>query len=92
MVLAQGDHQADHADDDTGAERLHVDERAADEQQAAETEQDQRHDIRRRADAGLEPVGDMGAHWAAVPAEPEHGGEKEADRGHAEPPQLGVMM
>ncbi len=92
LVASERDHQPDAGDHEAGAERLEVDERAADEHQPAHADEHERQHVGGAADRVLQPLRDLRADDAPVPAEPEHGREEEADRGHPEPPQLGMVV
>ena len=92
LVAAEGDHEAEGADHEPGAKRLQVDDPAPHEHQAADRDEHERDHVRGNAEGAVEPVDDRSSRRAAVPAEPEQGGEEETDRDHAEPPELGVVV
>ena len=93
LVAPERDHEAEGADDEPRAERLQVDELAADEHQPADAERaraESRRRRRRRRRRGQSAI--VRADRAAVPPEPEHRREEAADRDHPEPPQLGMVV
>ena len=68
FVTAEGDHEAERPHDEAGAERLQVDEPAADEHEDAERDEDERNQVGGNAEGAVQPVDDRGADRAAVPA------------------------
>ncbi len=92
VIATERDHQPDGADREPRAERAQVDECAPHEHQAAEHDEDERDGVRGRPQHVARAVGHPGSGRAAVPAEPEHRREEGADRGHPEPPELGMVV
>ena len=92
MVAAERRHQPEGDDDDAGAERPDVDERALADGQGAEHDERDRHRVRGGADHRVEPVCEPAADVAAVPAEVENAAEEEPERDRRQPPELGVLL
>ena len=81
---AERQHQAGERDGEPELERADVDERALGDHQRAERHEDDRREVRGRAEPALHEIADR----AAAEPEPEHGREKDADRAEGEPDQL----
>ena len=88
----QGQEEPDPEHEEPRAERANVDEVAAADHEAADDDERDRQREGRPADERLEPVPDPAADVAAVPADPEHRGQEEAERDEDEPDKLGVVM
>ena len=92
LVLAERDHQANGEYDEARAERPDVDEVAARNHQRSHDHERRGQAERGAADGRVEPVADPAADVAAVPAGPHHEAQEDAERGEAEPDQLGVLV
>ena len=79
-VRAEGEHQAEGADGEAGAERAHVDERAAGDHQGAEADERDREHVAGVADHRGDRVADRAADDPAVPAEVEQRAEEDPER------------
>ena len=85
---AERQHQAGERDAQAEAERAHVDQRALRDDHHAERDEDDRRQVGGGADRRVGEVLDR----AAVEAEPEDGGEEDAEAGEAEADQLRMLV
>src|SRR3954447_5154828 len=91
LIPAESDHQTEREDHEARAERADVDESASGDHQAAESQEEDRHEPGGAADEGAEAVGHRAADIAAVPARIDDAAEKETEREQPEPPELRVL-
>ena len=92
LVAAERDHQPDRRDHEAGAERIHVEQRAPEEHQAADDDERERRGVRGRPDHVPEARLDLLAGDASLPAEIEQRREEEPDRDEPEPDQLRMLV
>ena len=79
VLAAERDHQPDRRDQQPGAERLHVEESAAEEHQGADDHEREGRHVGGRPDHVAEARFDLLADDTALPAQVEQRGEEEAD-------------
>ncbi len=92
VIRAEGDQQAGDREHEPGAERPHLDERAAKEHERADDRQRDRHGVRGAADDIPERRLDLLADDAALPAHQEQRGQEEPERGEPEADQLRMLV
>ncbi len=92
LVTAEGDHQTERTDRQTGPKRLQVDDLAPHEHETPDCDQHEWNDVCGGAERAVEPVGDLRPDRATIPPEPHERREEEADRDHPESPELGMVM
>ena len=92
VTRAQRREQAEARHRQAGAERVHVDERAASHHQGADDDEGHRRDVRGRADRRSEAVGDPAADHASAPPEVQDRRQEDAQRDEPEPDELGVLL
>ena len=90
--FAQDGHHAEAKDDEAGAERPHVDQLGAGDEEAADGEQDEWDSDAPGADESVEGGVDPVARIAPVPAQPERNGEEDAQEDEYEPEKLVVLL
>ena len=89
---SEHEEEAEHDDRAPGAERPHVEQLRPRDEQAAERAEGDRQQVAEVADHAVEPVDDLLARRAAVPAEVEQRGQEEPGREQEEPDQLGTVV
>ena len=92
VIRAQRGEQAEARHRQTGAEGVHVDERAARHHQGADDGERDGCDVRGCSDRRREAVGDPAADHASAPPEVQDRRQKDAQRDEPEPNQLGVLL
>jgi hypothetical protein len=90
-LLAEHRHDSESKSDEAGPERAHVDELGAGDEETAHGDEEERQRQAGAADERVERGVDLAPDDAAVPLEPEHDREKEAERKQAEAGELGVL-
>src|SRR5439155_6821867 len=88
VVAAEHEAEAERSRQEAEAEGAEVDEAAAAEQQRAQRDEHDRHDVRRHADEVAKAAGEPGARRAAVPASVEDGAEEDPDADEREAGEL----